>query len=74
MPEQFPIPASMSRMQDRMNLLKVQFDAMVRNDCARQDNLEDVLDYEVRRRFGKLIARASGHESDYGARRHRNPR
>jgi hypothetical protein len=55
------------------NLVKEQFDAMVRNDCARQDNLEDVLDHEVRRRFGRLIARASGHGSDYGARRHRKP-
>jgi len=55
------------------NLLKEQFDAMVRNDCARQDNLEESLDYEIRRRFGILIARASGQESDYGVRRHRKP-
>jgi len=62
-----------SNSVDEWNLLKGQFDAMVRNDCARQDDLEDVLDHEVRRRFGILIASASGHESDYGARRHRKP-
>src|SRR5215467_3731763 len=62
-----------SNSANEWNLLKEQFDAMVRNDCARQDNLEDVLDHQVRRRFGILIARATGHESDYGARRHRKP-
>jgi hypothetical protein len=55
------------------NLLKEKFDAMVRNNCAREDNLEDLLDHEVLRRFGILIASASGHESDYRARRHRKP-
>jgi len=62
-----------STSANEWNLLKGQFDAMVRNDCARQYNLEDVLDHETRRRFGVLIARASRHEIDYGARRHRKP-
>jgi len=53
--------------RNEWNFLKKEFDAMVRNGCACQDDLEDVLDHEVRRRFGILIARASGHESDYGA-------
>ena len=55
------------------NLVKEQFDAMVRNDCAGQDNLEEVLDHQIRQRFGILIAKASGHANDYGARRHRKP-
>ena len=63
----------LSNSANGWNLLKEQFDAMVRNDGARQDNLEDVLDHQIRRRFGLLIATASGHESDYGARAHRKP-
>ena len=38
------------------NLLKDQFDASVRNEGVRQDSLEQALDYEIRRRFGDVIA------------------
>jgi hypothetical protein len=41
------------------NLLKDQFDAL----GVRQDNLEQVLDDGIRRRFGELIAWAAGHEA-----------
>jgi hypothetical protein len=45
------------------NLLKDQFDALVHNKGVRQDNLEQVLDDRIRRRFGELIAWAAGHEA-----------
>jgi hypothetical protein len=38
------------------NLLKDQFDALMRNEGVRQDRLEQLLDYETRRRFGEVIA------------------
>jgi len=39
-----------SNSANEWSLLKEKFDAMLRNDCAREDNLEDLLDHEVRRR------------------------
>jgi hypothetical protein len=44
------------------NLLREKFDAVV-DEGARQDNLEQVLDEHIRRRFGELIAWAAGHEA-----------
>jgi len=38
------------------NLLKDQFDALVRNEGVRQGSLEQALDYEILRRFGEVIA------------------
>jgi hypothetical protein len=55
-------------------LLKGQFDALVHNDGMSEDSLEQLLDAQIRRRFGELIARAEGHRVDYGARPHRSPR
>ena len=47
------------------NLLK-EFDALVHNQDVREDTLEQVLDVQIRRRFGELIAWASGHKAkDY---------
>ena len=42
------------------NLLKDEFDALVHNKGVREDNLEQVLDNQIRRRFGELIA--AGHK------------
>jgi len=50
------------------NLLKDQFDALVQNEGVREDSLEQLLDGQIRRRFGELIAWAAGHQRDYGAR------
>ncbi|MGB8557658.1 MAG: hypothetical protein WCD62_04300 [Pseudolabrys sp.] len=44
------------------NLLREKFDAVV-DEGARQDNLEQVLDEHIRRRFGELIAWAAGQEA-----------
>ena len=47
------------------NLLK-EFDALVHNQDVREDTLEQVLDDQIRRRFGELIAWAAGHKAkDY---------
>lgn len=51
------------------NLLKEQFDATMRNDCAREGDLEQLLDHQIRLRFGRAIARAMGQPTDYGSRR-----
>jgi hypothetical protein len=48
------------------NLLKNEFDALVRNESVPQDDLEQLLDHQIRRRFGELISRAIGNQSDYG--------
>jgi hypothetical protein len=45
------------------NLLKDQFDASMRKEEVRQDDLEIFLDGGVRRRFGELIAWAAGHKA-----------
>jgi len=45
------------------NLLQEEFDALVHNQEVREDNLEQVLDNQIRRRFGELIAWAEGHKS-----------
>ena len=50
------------------NLLKDQFDALVQNEGVREDSLEQLLDGQIRRRFGELIAWAARHQRDYDAR------
>jgi hypothetical protein len=45
------------------NLLKLEFDALVRNEGGREDSLEKCLDYQVRRRIGDLIASSVGHQT-----------
>jgi hypothetical protein len=45
------------------NLLKEEFDALVRNEGVREDRLEHSLDYKVHRRFGELIASSAGHHA-----------
>jgi hypothetical protein len=45
------------------NLLEEEFDALVHNKGVREDNLEQVLDNQIRRRFGELIAWAAGHKA-----------
>jgi hypothetical protein len=48
------------------NFLKEEFDALVHNQGGREDNFRIVLDHQLRRRFGELIAWAAGHKSrDY---------
>ena len=44
-------------------LLKEEFDALVHNKDVREDNLEQILDDQIRRRFGELIAWAAGAQS-----------
>jgi len=57
-------------MSDRSewNLLKKQFDALMRDETARQDDLEKLFDHQIRRRFGQAIASAMGDRTDYGVR------
>ena len=45
------------------NLLKDQFDVLVHNKGVRREGLEQILDYEIRRRFGELIASAAGDQT-----------
>jgi hypothetical protein len=42
------------------SLLREQFRALVYSEGVRQNSLEQCLDFEIRRRFGELIARAKG--------------
>ena len=42
------------------NLLKDQFDALVRDENMPDESIEKFFDYEIRRRFGEAISRASG--------------
>ena len=37
-------------------LLKDQFEAMIRNEQARSDELDRLFDDEIRRRFGEMIS------------------
>ena len=48
---------------NKWNLLKEEFDALLQNKDVREDILEQVLDNQIRRRFGELIAWAKGHKS-----------
>ena len=41
------------------NLLKDQFDALVHSETEHEDNIEEFLDDQIRRRFGEWIARAT---------------
>ena len=41
------------------NLLRDRFDAFVHNETLREDNLEKLLDDQIRSRFGEWIARAA---------------
>jgi len=45
---------------DKWNLVREQFEALVRE---RSDNIEDLLDAEFRHRFGKLITRVAEREN-----------
>ena len=57
-------------MSDRSewNLLKKQFNALMREETARLDDLEQLFDHQIRRRFGEAIASAMGDQTDYGVR------
>ena len=50
-----------SSPKSEWNLLKEEFDALVRNEGVREDRLEQSFDYKVHRRFGDLIASSLGH-------------
>jgi hypothetical protein len=39
----------------------------VRDESARQDDLEQLFDHQIRRRFGQEIAKAMGAPTDYGS-------
>jgi len=45
------------------NLLKQEFDALAHNEGGHQDNVGQLLDAQIHRRFGELIAWAAGHKS-----------
>jgi hypothetical protein len=49
-----------SNPADKWNLVREQFEALVRE---RSDNIEDLLDAEFRHRFGKLITRVAEREN-----------
>gem|GEM_PF-1174357 len=53
----------MSINPNEWNLLKEDFFALVQNEGVRQDNFEQVLDAQIRHRFGELIAWAAGHKA-----------
>jgi hypothetical protein len=50
-------------------LLKDKFDALVRNEGAHEDNIEQFFDDGIYRRFGELIAGSTWHNPTYGAKR-----
>ena len=64
----FYCPDMSSNSINGWNLRKDDFDALMRNESARDNDLEQALDQEIRRRFGELIASASGRQDDFGAR------
>lgn len=55
------------------NLLKKEFDMWARNESARPDDLEELFDYQIRRRFGELISKAMGQQSNFGVRSQGKP-
>jgi hypothetical protein len=48
---------SVDRQTNEWNLLD-QFRALVRDESMRDESIEKVFDYEIRRRFGEAISRA----------------
>src|SRR5262249_1034085 len=58
-----------SNSTNEWSLLKEEFDALVRNEGGREESLEQLLDYQVRRRIGELIASSRGRQAAgyYGA-------
>ena len=48
------------------DLLKRQFDALVRDESADADSIEKVLDDQVRRRFAEVINQAADRRSGTG--------
>ena len=55
------------------NLLKKEFDVLTRNESARPDDLEELFDHQIRRRFGELISEAMGQQSNFGIRSQSKP-
>ena len=45
------------------NLLKDRFDALMHNGTVHEANFEELLDDQIRRRFGEWIARATEREN-----------
>jgi tRNA U54 and U55 pseudouridine synthase Pus10 len=45
-----------------MELIEKEFDALARNETVRPDHLEE--NHQIRRRFGQLISKAMGEQSD----------
>jgi len=52
-----------SNSTNEWNLLKDEFDALVRNEGAREESLQRHFNDGVHRRFGELIAWAAGHNA-----------
>ncbi|MFZ0065139.1 MAG: hypothetical protein WAK90_03120 [Pseudolabrys sp.] len=48
------------------DLLKHQFEALVRDECVDPDSIEKVLDDHIRRRIAELINRAATVEAELG--------
>jgi hypothetical protein len=58
--------SSYMRNPNEWNLLREEFDTLVHTEGVRRDELEQILDHQMRLRFGELIAWAAGHKSkDY---------
>ena len=62
------------RNPNEWNLLREEFDTLVHTEGVRRDELEQILDHQMRLRFGELIAWAAGHKSkDYHGPGRRDP-
>jgi hypothetical protein len=59
--------------QTEWNILKKEFDVLARNESVRPDDLEELFDHQIRRRFGELISKSMGYESNFGARSRGKP-
>jgi hypothetical protein len=59
---------SVDLQTNEWNLLQDQFRALVRNESVRDESIEKLFDYEIRRRFGAAVSRAAKEEENRNSR------
>ena len=51
----------MSKTKNEWDLLKLQFDALVRDQDVDPESIDEILDFEFRRRFAELLTETARH-------------
>jgi hypothetical protein len=52
-----------AKTKNEWQLLKLQFDALAREEAVNAESIEEIFDFEFRRRFAELLVETARHNS-----------